>query len=85
MIFTEQKKEDKFHYEVEDVFGKITIDSPEQLKEDSLDMIVVYVLRMNQKELSINDNSIKITYEPRKQWDDEDNCGKDPKTRFHIH
>lgn len=79
MIFTEQKIEDTYHYEVEDVFGKIKIDSPVKVKPNTLDMIVVYVMRMNQKELlvEVKDYKIKTTYERREQWED-DNSGEDP-------
>lgn len=79
MIFTEQKIEDNYHYEVEDLFGKIKIDSPVKIKPDTLDMIVVYVLRANQKELlvEVKEYKLKVTYERRIQWED-DNTGEDP-------
>lgn len=80
MTFLEKKREGGFVYEVEDVFGKITIDSPiklakveikdgvERVNGDILDGLVLHILKENKVEGLIN-KVIKYIYEPAKPWD----------------
>lgn len=75
MIFVEKKLEKGYNYSIEEIFGKLFIESPIQLDGKLLDLIVQKVLIANVKNLIINKN-IKVIYEPRTNWD-EDNRGKD--------
>lgn len=75
MIFVEKKLEKGYNYSIEEIFGKLFIESPIQLDGKLLDLIVQKVLKANVKNLIINQN-IKVTYEPRTNWDD-DNRRKD--------
>jgi hypothetical protein len=80
MIFIEKKLEKGYNYSIEEVFGKLFIESPIKLEAQLLDLIVQKVLRANVKNLIINDN-IKVTYEPNNSWaEDDDNGGEISKT-----
>lgn len=74
MIFKEYLRSDKnkWKYEVEDIFGKISILSPTKLDGPTLDQLAVATIQNNKKSLIIN-NVYEISYEPRVNWE-EDNA-----------
>lgn len=80
MIFKEKilniSTSPEFQYEVEDVFGKITILSPTKLEGSGLDALVMQVLA-NKAGSQIINKIYKITYEPRNHWE-EDNEEENP-------
>ena len=78
MIFAERKIESGFTYEVEDIFGTISIESDKKLTGDILDDMVLLLLRQNGNaaemsgEVKHNDGIIKYTFKKRPLWEDEE-------------
>lgn len=78
MVFTEQKKENKYHYECEDVFGKLEIDSDKQLSATILDELVVFFLRQSTnaqiiKGATEHENArIEYVFTKTPDWSDDD-------------
>lgn len=75
MVFTEQKTKKGYKYKVEDVFGVITIESDAKLNGDTLDGMVVLLLRTDGK-ASISTGKVEtktgiVTYrfEKRATWE----------------
>ena len=78
MIFAEQKKESGYSYEVEDIFGTISIESEAQLTPDLLDDMVVLMLRQNSTageikgEVKHEGGVVKYTFKKRPLWDESE-------------
>ena len=71
MNYYETKKEDGYHYEVEDLFGKITITSDTKLDGQALDSITMAVLRIKRSSGTIT-TGVSFTYEAASDWMDDD-------------
>lgn len=71
MIFAERKTKTGYHYETEDVFGKLDIDSEKKLSKNSLDSIVLGVLQSKQPVGKIGD-TISFTFKARSQWEEDE-------------
>lgn len=77
MIFQERKLETGFTYDVEDVFGKIHIDSPTKLEPDILDEMVVLLLKRNLTaetitgEVKHKDGVVAYTFKRAPMWEDD--------------
>lgn len=78
MKFLERKKEKGFTYDVEDVFGTVHIESTEKLNGDTLDNIVMALMRQNIRaetvtgEVENGDAIIKYTFKKASIWSDDD-------------
>jgi hypothetical protein len=78
MLFLERKKKTGYQYDVEDIFGKIHLESSTQLPADILDEIVGLLLRQNisagKVEGEVKHGEGIITYEFTKEpiWSDDD-------------
>lgn len=71
MIFKEKKTESGiFSYEVEDLFGTISINSPDRLKAAELDMIVLGVMQSQADEGTIEGTQVSFKFRKRPQWED---------------
>jgi hypothetical protein len=69
MIFAEKKTENGFCYELEEVFGKVTLDSKVKLDGASLDAIVLGLMHNQSSEGNIGEK-IKYKFERRSQWEE---------------
>ena len=86
MIFQERKKEAGYTYDVEDIFGTITIESSTKLTADILDDMVVLLLRQNLNagvitgEVKHKGGIVKYVFKPRAQWeeDEKESCEDTP-------
>lgn len=60
MVFTEEKKEDTYHYYTEDVFGKLTLESTVKLEPDVLDGTTLLILKQG-KGAKVVEGEVKHT------------------------
>ncbi len=78
MIFQEKKIENGYIYEVEDVFGNISIESDTKIKGDILDDMVVLLLKKNLSAEIINgeikhkDGVVKYTFKRAPIWSEDE-------------
>lgn len=78
MIFQERKKEAGYTYDVEDVFGTIHIESTTKLDGDTLDEMVMVLLKQNLPaqtvtgEVKHKSGTVAYTYVKRPLWEDDD-------------
>lgn len=78
MQFLERKNEAGYNYQVEDVFGKIEIDSPRQLDKGELDDLVVLLLRNKAQaetvsgEVKVKDGVVTYTFKRAPVWQEAD-------------
>lgn len=75
MLFAERKVEGKgYSYEVEDIFGTITMESPDKLDGPSLDLLVQYVMKMDAPEGSVrledSTGDITFNFDKKIEWED---------------
>ncbi len=86
MIFAERKIESGFTYEVEDIFGTISIESDKKLTGDILDDMVLLLLRQNGNageisgEVKHDGGIVKYVFKKRPIWekDEETPCESTP-------
>lgn len=77
MIFQEKKVEEGFEYKVEDVFGVIELKSPEKLEGETLDSIVVILLKgpnagRVEGEVATPFGPLSYVFTRAPQWEDDD-------------
>lgn len=94
MIFQEKKVEDGYEYKIEDVFGVIDIKSDQQLEADTLDGMVLLLMRQDKGAGQIRGSvqhetgSVDYTFTRAPQWEEDDE-EDDPElcenTRISIH
>lgn len=78
MIFQEKKQAQGFIYTVEDIFGTIDIESDAKLDPETLDGMVVLLLRQNlnageiKGEVKHAKGTVKYVFRPRATWEDDD-------------
>jgi len=75
MIFSEQKINDVFVYQVKDVFGEMEITSPDKLDAGKLDDVFMSVFTAHAKDGAgkiegiVKDTKINYKYIKKNQWD----------------
>lgn len=78
MIFQERKKEAGYTYDVEDVFGTIHIESTTKLDGDTLDEMVMVLLKQNLPaqtvtgEVKHKSGTVAYTYVKRPLWEEDE-------------
>jgi len=78
MIFAEQKTETGYIYDVEDVFGRIHLESDTKLPGDTLDDVVVFLLGSKSQAARIEgsathgDSTIAYTFDRTALWSEDD-------------
>jgi hypothetical protein len=76
MQFYEIKKNNKFIYTVDEVFGEITITSPEQLPVEKLDNVFMAIFETHKKESAqtieskVKGTEIYYTFNKKPMWED---------------
>jgi hypothetical protein len=84
MIFQEKKTTEGYVYNVEDIFGTVSIDSDVKLDGDTLDGIVMVLLRQNISaeeilgEVKHNGGVVRYRFKKRPLWEDEKICKNTP-------
>lgn len=78
MIFREQKKNNGYVYDLDDVFGSLHIESLDKLDAELLDNMVVILLRQNIKaseingEVEHNGNPVRYSFKKAPMWEDKE-------------
>lgn len=84
MIFQERTTKTGYTYDVEDVFGTIHIESTSKLDGDTLDDMVVVLLKQNLPaqtvtgEVKHKHGTVTYTYVKRPQWEEDEEEKKKP-------
>lgn len=85
MIFLEKKTDQGFNYEVQDVFGKMSIDSTIKLAGDLLDDLVVLIMKQGPGAETVNGEVkhdkgvVSYTFKRAPKWEDDDEpCENSP-------
>jgi hypothetical protein len=79
MIFKEQKIKNGYKYELNEIFGDLTLESSIQLQAEVLDELVVLLLKQKTKsqeivgEVKNEDGEIKYKFVKRSLWEDDKN------------